>query len=253
MLAQAFALRDVSPLQPAPALAMFKLVVYAPESDREKVLAAAFEEGAGRIGDYVECSFSMPGVGTFRGLAGTNPTIGQAGKRESVNEQRVEVLCPASILSATLAAVRAAHSYEEPAIEVYPLNGEPRDAGVGRVGRLERAEALHAFADRVCKALGASSVGVVGQRDRRIERVAIVCGAGDDLIPDAARHADVLITGEARYHSALQAESLGLALILPGHHATERPGVEMLAAKLAEAFSDCDVWASRSERDPVWF
>ena len=82
--------------------------------------------------------------------------------------------------------------------------------------------------------------------------MAIVCGAGDDFLADAVgAGADVLVTGEARFHRALEAESLGIGLIVAGHHATERPGVVDLAARLSGAFPGLDVWPSRSERDPL--
>ncbi len=80
-----------------------------------------------------------------------------------------------------------------------------------------------------------------------------VCGAGDDFLGDAARAgADVLLTGEARFHRALEAESIGLGLVVAGHHATERPGVEDLAKLLASTFPALTVWASEREADPLW-
>jgi putative NIF3 family GTP cyclohydrolase 1 type 2 len=82
--------------------------------------------------------------------------------------------------------------------------------------------------------------------------VALVCGAGDDFLHDAAlAGADVLVTGEARFHRALEAEALGIGLIVAGHHATERPGVEDLAGKIGGAFPGLIVWASRREEDPL--
>jgi putative NIF3 family GTP cyclohydrolase 1 type 2 len=83
--------------------------------------------------------------------------------------------------------------------------------------------------------------------------VAVACGAGDDFLKDAARAgADVLLTGEARFHRAHEAESLHLALVVAGHHATERPGVLDLAERLAGSFPSLVVWASRRETDPFW-
>ena len=82
--------------------------------------------------------------------------------------------------------------------------------------------------------------------------MAVACGAGDDFLADAARAgADVLLTGEARFHRALEAEALGIGLVLAGHHATERPGVEDLAERIARAFPELTVWPSRQERDPL--
>jgi len=93
---------------------------------------------------------------------------------------------------------------------------------------------------------------IVGDGNRRVERVAIVCGAGDDALGDAAAAtADVFLTGEARYHRAIEAEGLNLGLVVAGHHATERPGVENLAERIAVAFPALTVWASRQEHDPL--
>lgn len=251
-LARRLGLVDVGPLRPSPPRARFKVVVFAPKEGRERLLEAAFAAGAGKIGAYEDCSFSGPGVGTFFGKEGANPAVGRAGRRESVREWRVELLCPSERLAAVLAAIRARHPYEEPAIDVIPLHPEPDGPGIGRLGRLPVAEPLSAFSARVAGALAIAAPQVVGEPGRRVERVAIACGAGDDFLGDAARAgADVLLTGEARYHRALEAEALGIGLVLAGHHATERPGVEDLAARLSDAFPNLAVWASRTERDPL--
>src|SRR5262249_10108663 len=119
-LARRLGLVEVGPLKPTAATPAFKVVVFAPITDREAVLSVAFANGAGRIGAYEECSFSTAGFGTFYGTETTNPSVGAAGRRETVRERRIEIVCPADRLSAMLSAVRNAHSYEEPAIDVYP-------------------------------------------------------------------------------------------------------------------------------------
>ncbi len=250
-LAARFDLREVAPLRPGPARGGFKLVVFTPNTDREAVLSAAFAAGAGRIGAYDECSFSTPGRGTFFGKEGANPTLGEAGRRETVREWKIEVVCPANRLSAVIGAVRAHHSYEEPAIDVIPLHPERSGPGIGRVGRLPKPKRLVELAGAVAKSLGSTTTQIVGDPERRIERLAVACGAGDDFLSDAARSADALLTGEARFHQALEANALGVGLILVGHHATERPGVEVLAQRLQREFPKLSVWASRDERDPL--
>ena len=93
-------------------------------------------------------------------------------------------------------------------------------------------------------------IGVAGDLDLRVERLAVACGAGDDFLKDAARAgADALLTGEARFHRGIEAETLGIGLIVAGHYATERPGVEFLAAQIGGAFPGLVVWPSRLERD----
>jgi dinuclear metal center YbgI/SA1388 family protein len=236
----------------------FKVVVFTPEAEREVVSSAAFQAGAGRIGAYEECSFAMPGEGTFFGTESANPTIGERGQRETVRELRLEFVCPSPKLAAVLAAVRANHSYEEPAIDVYPLHDRDPAAkafpGVGRIGRLAMPRSLAELARDVGQTLGTTVVGAAGQLDRRINRMAIACGAGDDFLKDAARAgADALLTGEARFHRGIEAETLGIGLIVAGHYATERPGVEFLATQIARAFPGLSVWPSRRETDAFCF
>ncbi len=252
-LAARLGLVEIGPLRPAAPSPRHKVVVFAPRADREAVLAAAFGAGAGRIGAYEECSFGSAGFGTFFGTEGSNPSIGEAGRREVVREWRLELACPGDRLGAVLAAIRSAHSYEEPAIDVYPIASEvPSGPGSGRIGRLDPAEPLGAFAARVARLLDAPGTQFVGDPGRSVGRVAICCGAGDDFLPDAARlGADVLLTGEARFHRAIEADALGIGLVVAGHHATERPGVEYLAGRISGAFPGLTAWPSRAEVDPL--
>ncbi len=253
-LCRRLGLVDVVPLRPITPPASYKIVVFTPASDRQAVLAGAFEAGAGQIGAYTECSFAIPGQGTFFGTEETNPAVGRKGQREAVDELRLEVLCPASRLAAVLAEIRAHHSYEEPAIDVYPLHDPVSRSGAGRIGNYGEARSFQEFAVSVSGALGHITLQVVGDPRKPIRRVAVACGAGDDFLGDAVRAgADVLLTGEARFHRALEAEALDIGLVLAGHHATERPGVEELAERIARAFPDLTVWPSSRERDPLQF
>jgi len=251
-LCRRLGLVDVTPLRPLAAPASYKIVVFTPEPDRQAVLAGAFEAGAGRIGAYAECSFAIPGQGTFFGTEETNPTIGRKGRRETAQELRLEIICPGARLAPVLEAIRAHHSYEEPAIDVYPLHNPPSTSGSGRIGRFGEPRSLEEFAFFVSRAFGHIPVQMVGDPKKPIRRVAVACGAGDDFLGDAAQAgADVLLTGEARFHRALEAESLDIGLLLAGHHGTERPGVEELAERIARAFPDLTVWPSQQERDPL--
>jgi dinuclear metal center YbgI/SA1388 family protein len=257
LLCRRLGIRNTRPLRPIAPAGSFKVVVFTPESDREAVLSAAFASGAGEIGAYRECSFAIPGEGTFFGTEATDPAIGQRGRRETVPELRLELVCPSARLAAVLTAIRSHHSYEEPAIDVYPLlhveaeTGPSDRPGAGRVGQLDQAVRLADFAASAARILENPGIQIVGDPDRPVHRVAVSCGAGDDFVKDAARAgADVLLTGEARFHRGLEAEALGIALVTAGHHATERIGVEDLAGRIAAAFPDLGVWPSRSEHDP---
>jgi putative NIF3 family GTP cyclohydrolase 1 type 2 len=211
-----------------------------------------FASGAGRIGQYSQCSFRVVGTGTFFGSDATNPAVGEKGRRENVPEWRLEVVCSDSNVDVVVAAMRKAHSYEEPAFDVYPLRPRAGSVGEGRVGRLANPCTLQEFAALVKSGLHAKGVQTVGDSNRRVERVAIACGAGGDLLKDAVRtKADVFLTGEARFHDCLAAQAEGVALALAGHYATERCGVEMLAEQLQARWPTLQIWASRRERDPL--
>lgn len=98
-----------------------KVVVTVPESHADQVREALGKAGAGQIGSYSSCSFSSKGIGRFRPNDQANPFIGQKGVLEEVVEERIEVTCAASLLKQVLQALRKAHPYEEPAIDLYPL------------------------------------------------------------------------------------------------------------------------------------
>jgi hypothetical protein len=100
---------------------MYKLVFFVPESHLEQVKTAVFAAGAGAIGNYDQCCWQVAGTGQFRPLAGSNPFIGQAQHLEQLTEYRVEMVCDDARIKTAVAALRAAHPYEEPAIDMWPL------------------------------------------------------------------------------------------------------------------------------------
>jgi hypothetical protein len=98
-----------------------KLVVFVPSDALDAVRDAVFAAGAGRIGAYERCSWHTLGTGTFRPLEGADPTIGEVGREERVEEMRLETVFPEDRHEAVVTALRAAHPYEEPAFDVYAL------------------------------------------------------------------------------------------------------------------------------------
>lgn len=249
-LAMLLGLKDVTPLKPHSVSSECKLVVFVPEADLASVSDALFRNGAGIIGGYEKCSFRVSGLGTFFGMESTNPAVGEKGRFEEVAEARLEVRVPLVKLDAVLAAMKQAHSYEEPAYDVYPLAPVPC-GGEGRIGNCAGIS-LAELAKSVQTSLKANVVHVVGDPLKPVSRVAVACGAAGEFLKDAIRaKADAFLTGEVRFHDCLTAEAAGVALILPGHYATERPAVEVLAEILTNEFRDTKAWASRRERDPL--
>jgi hypothetical protein len=99
----------------------YKLVVYVPASHSEKLREAMGNAGAGVIGNYTHCTFTLKGVGRFKPGAGANPAVGEIGKLEEVEEERIETVCEGDKLDAVLKTIREVHPYEEPATDVYPI------------------------------------------------------------------------------------------------------------------------------------
>lgn len=99
----------------------YKIVVTVPEGEADELRIAIGNAGGGKVGNYAHCSFSVKGIGRFVPSEGASPAIGQVGKAEEVIEERIEVTCDQEHLKAVVAVIREAHSYEEPAIDIYPL------------------------------------------------------------------------------------------------------------------------------------
>ena len=100
---------------------MYKLVFFVPEEHAESVKTAIFSAGGGRIGDYDSCAWQTAGQGQFRALEGADPFIGELGEVEKVREYRVELVCSDETIRPSIAALREAHPYEEPAFDVIRL------------------------------------------------------------------------------------------------------------------------------------
>jgi dinuclear metal center YbgI/SA1388 family protein len=237
-VAEALDLRDVAPLQPLEGDPRVKLVTFVPRDDTAEVQAALAAAGAGVIGGYDSCGFRAPGTGRFRPGPSTDPHIGVQGQVTEVEEDRVEVVLPRGLLQVVLAALRAAHPYEEVPVDVYPLvEHDASPLGLGLVGDLPVPTPAEALGPRLVHALATPHVRVaVPVLDRPVTRVAVVGGAGMGLV-DAARRAgaEVLVTGDVSHHRALDAMAMGLSVVDAGHWATEWPAMRTLADALAAA------------------
>ncbi|MGB9885422.1 MAG: Nif3-like dinuclear metal center hexameric protein [Moorellales bacterium] len=250
-LAEVLGLEEVEPLEPARGRFYYKLVTFVPEGYEDRVREALAQAGAGRIGAYSHCSFEVEGTGTFLPLEGANPFLGRPGNLERARERRLEMLVPRRRLGEALRALLSAHPYEEVAYDVYPLDNAPSGSGLGVLGRLPSARRLQEFCVQVKQALGAPMVRLAGDPQRVVSRVAVCGGSGGSLIPAAVRRgAEVLVTGEVKYHRALAALASGMAVIEAGHAATERVGLPRLAERLQKALPDLQVQWLAADGDP---
>ncbi len=242
-LAEALGLAVDAVLDPAASgPALDKWVVFVPVDDAESLRAGLFAAGAGHIGDYSHCSWSVTGTGQFLPGTGASPAIGTVGAVEHVVEDRVEVIAPARLRGQVLAALRTAHPYEEPAFDVFSLAALPAGTGIGRVGSLPRSLRLAEFVDLVNSALPQTCWGVraAGDPDTPINRVAVCGGAGDSLL-GAARAAGVqaYLTADLRHHPADEhCRDSDVALIDVAHWASEYPWCGQAAELLRTHFGE---------------
>lgn len=241
-LALAIGLTDLAPIRPAAAERLDKIVTFVPHEHAEAVRNALADAGAGRLGDYDACTFTSTGEGRFRPLPGADPTIGEVGSLEVVDESRVESVLPRARRAAVVRALLEAHPYEEPAFDLIEL-ADPGTAttGTGRVGTLAPTT-LRDFAEAVADALPATAHGVrvAGDPDRVVRRVAVCGGAGDFLLDELAHSdVDVFLTSDLRHHRAGEfLEHDGPALVDVAHWAAEWTWLPVVEARLRDALGD---------------
>jgi len=255
LLAERLGVKGCTPLQVTSRQELVKLVVFVPQEQFEQVRAAMLPHGE-NLGAYRDCSFAAAGEGTFTPMEGATPFIGAVGAPDRVPEQRLELLVSRPGLPRAVKALLAAHPYEEPAFDIYPLLNDAEKMGLGRIGQLSRPARLADFASQVGEQLQAPGLRYVGDPAAMIEKVALCSGSGASLLREAVRAgADCLVTGDVKYHDARDAEDLGIALIDAGHFPTEHIMVAAVAERLqqmldASGYPECELLRCDVEQEP---
>ncbi|MEX2279953.1 MAG: Nif3-like dinuclear metal center hexameric protein [Acidimicrobiia bacterium] len=232
-LADVLGLSDLRPFGPSGPAPSAKIVTFVPAEALEAVASGMTDAGGGRIGNYSGCSFRIAGTGAFEAGEGAAPTVGDAGTNR-VDEVRLEMLASPATADAVIAAMVAAHPYEEPAYDVYETVSNGRF--IGRVGR--HSGSFDALVDQVGTSLGQVGLRVTKASDRA-DAVAVLPGSGASFLASArAAGADVIVTGDVDHHRALEARDQGMSIIDAGHAATERPGMVALVEAVRRACSE---------------
>ncbi|MFS0879359.1 Nif3-like dinuclear metal center hexameric protein [Metabacillus niabensis] len=234
LLADALQLHNTEVLIPTYEDKLKKLVVYVPVTHEEQVRKAIGDAGAGHLGNYSHCTFKTIGNGSFLPEEGALPFIGKLGEIEVVEEARIETVIPASIEKKVIQAMLKAHPYEEVAYDIYSLEQQGTQLGLGRIGYLEDELTLKEFAEHVKNSLKVDRVRMVGNEGDIIKKVAVLGGDGNKYIQQAKfKGADVYVTGDLYFHVAHDALMLGLNVIDPGHH-VEKVMIDGVVQKLSK-------------------
>jgi dinuclear metal center YbgI/SA1388 family protein len=237
-------------LQPKKQL-LSNLVFFVPIANKEQVLAAVFQAGAGQIGEYKDCSFSSEGLGRFTPSENANPTLGSAGLPHEEPELRIEVVLPSYLSGKVLAALKAAHPYEEVAYYLSNLENESQEVGAGMVGMLPEAMSEEEFLDYLKVRMNLSIVKHSPLTGRRIQKVALCGGAGIFLLGDAKKAgASVFVTADIKYHEYFDAEG-ALVLCDIGHYESEIFTKDLLGDVLSQNFPNIALYLSKVVTNPT--
>ncbi|TCK98709.1 dinuclear metal center YbgI/SA1388 family protein [Natranaerovirga hydrolytica] len=238
LLANTLQLKQIELLNIKETKKLYKMVVFTPITHIEAVREAICAKGAGHIGDYSHCTYNSLGEGTFMPLEGTHPYIGTKNQLEKIEEIKLETIVKSKDLQKVTQGMLEAHPYEEVAYDIYPLENQGEQIGVGRIGYLEEAMTIEALAHLTKQKLKMDKLRIYGDVNKKVKKIAICPGKGLSFIKDAMKkNADIMITGDVDYHTAIDALQEGLPIIDAGHFGTEHIVVGYLANKLIEQFN----------------
>jgi dinuclear metal center YbgI/SA1388 family protein len=266
IIAGRLGLTGCSILQPKPGT-LRKLFTFVPEQQAPQVRAAIFAAGGGHISNYSECSFSVPGTGTFKGGQGTNPFVGSPGTQHQEPELKIEVLFPAYLERAIVAAMIAAHPYEEVAYDVVALENTHPGIGSGMIGQLPAPAAETVVLQQLREVFKVPVVRHTPLTGRPVSRVAVCGGAGSFLISRAlAAGAQLFVTADVKYHEFFDASSTGSEQAPPtgsgqggmvvadiGHFESEQFTIDWLVAVLQEKFPTFATLKTGVSTNPVHY
>jgi len=210
----------------------FKVIVFVPQKDVDKISKKIFEYGGGIIGEYENCSFRSSGVGTFKGSGKSNPYIGKKDNNEKADEIRLEIIVNKWNLNSIIEAIKKNHPYDEPAFDIYPLENKNLNYGAGAIGNFNKSITVNEFLCNVKKHLNLKNFRYVKGSARTIKKVAVCGGSCSELINDAIKKgADAFITADIKYHDFHNATDK-ILLIDAGHYETEIHSINEVQSRL---------------------
>jgi dinuclear metal center YbgI/SA1388 family protein len=230
-LAELLKLNNVEILKKTSEVRYHKISIFTPRGYEAQVRTAICNAGAGEYNDYSNCTFSARGMGTFMPSANATPFIGAINVLEEVEEIKIESIVPEDKIPDVLSALRLAHPYEEIAYDLIPLENNFAVRGIGRIGNISQSKESVDFVEYVMNLFNLKSVTVYGDYTKPIQKIALCSGSGGDLVDEAIKaSADLYISGDIKYHQALDAQTGGMAVFDVGHYESE----QIFMAKFAQ-------------------
>lgn len=230
---------------------IYKLTTYVPIKDAANVRKALFKAGAGRIGNYDECSFNVTGEGTFKGNDYSNPIVGKKGELHVEKEIQLHLTFEKHLESNVLNALFQNHPYEEVAYEVSKLANPYQKIGLGMVGELETPMNEDAFLKYLKTKMNTECIRHSKLQGKPITKVAVLGGSGASVISNAkSSGADVYITSDLKYHDFYQAEN-SILLCDIGHYESEQYTKSLLYEFLSKKIPNFAVVLSGINTNPV--
>ena len=249
-LSQSLGLTNTSVLLPKENT-LKKLNFYVPQAQEEKVRNALFAAGAGKLGNYDECSFSMGGEGSFRPSQNSSPYVGKKGERHIENELQVQMVFQNHLTSQIIEALLSSHPYEEVAYEITSLENSNPHLGMGMIGHLPKSMKPSSFLKFVKKNLGTPTLRHSHLGTNTIERVAVLGGSGSFAIQAAkSKKADAYITADLKYHDFYEGNQSFL-IVDAGHYETEQHTKKLILNHLTEKLPSFAILLSEVDTNPI--
>ncbi|MEL1241316.1 Nif3-like dinuclear metal center hexameric protein [Flavobacterium flavipallidum] len=228
-----------------------KLITYTIPENAEKLRNALFDAGAGKIGNYEDCSFNSKGIGTYMGNEDSNPEIGERFEFVESDEIKIEVTFEKYLESKILKALFKNHVYEEVAYEIYDLQNAHQNIGLGMIGELEKPMDEKAFLELVKNKMQADGIRHSQFLGKKIQKVAVLGGSGSFAIKNAIQAgADVFLTADLKYHQFYEAENR-LILADIGHFESERYTKNYIVDYLRKKILNFAIILSEENTNPV--
>ena len=255
ILARRIGIGDLKPLVTTDPLKRFKLVIYAPREIEDRIRASLLHHLGRLTEDPLRKAIRYDMIHWIGPLADESLQKSSTGEDAEGEGIRIDINVQKAELKDAIAALRRQHHNQRIYYDVYPLESDDPQHGIGRIGYLETRMDLKSFALMVKNKLDLNSVKYAGNPSLSITKAAVCSGSGASLLANfLASDAHVYVSGDLRYHDARDAEASDRGIIDIGHFSSEYIIVADLADRLkgmvAECHLDASVDACVLEKDP---